>query len=271
VTTATGPASPPPRPEPPAAPTVPVAPPPSAARPGPGIAVLRIVGTAVALLVVAGTTLSVVSQFFHQERVETAVYPQPVTEVAVRAGTGDVRVTTGAPGSAVVVRRVLQWSFGTADSVESVTGGRLDVAPRCSHQLGFGDCSVSYEITTPPGVALLLESDTGDVSVAGSTGDLTLASDTGDVAVRDARAGTANVSTSTGDVDVRFAAAPQNVRVTSSTGSVVVQVPADRTSYDARTSSSTGSQTVTVPISSTADRHIDVRTSTGDVEVRTAS
>jgi len=233
--------------------------------------VLRVVGTLVALLVVAAGTLGVVSRFFRQERVETAVYTQPLTEVAVRATTGDVRVTAGAPGSGVVVRRLLQWSFGTAESVETVSGGRLDVAAQCSRELGFGDCSVDYEITAPPGVALRLETHTGDVRVTGSTADLTLESDTGDVTVRGARSGTANVTTSTGEIDLGFAAAPRAVRASSSTGDVVVEVPADGTSYDVRTSTSTGDQSVTAPVSSGSARHVDVRTSTGDVEVRTAS
>ncbi|HYJ76319.1 MAG TPA: hypothetical protein VEV65_12010, partial [Kineosporiaceae bacterium] len=92
MSTSTGPSSPPPLPpEPGVAPTVPVAsPPPPSPRPGSGIAVLRVVGTVVAILVVAAGTLGVVSRFFHQERVQTAVYPQPVREIAVRATTGDV-------------------------------------------------------------------------------------------------------------------------------------------------------------------------------------
>jgi hypothetical protein len=77
-----------------------------------------VVGSVVAALVVAGTTISVVSRFFHQHRVETAVYTQTLTGMSIRTTTGDVRVAVGDPGSAVVVRRVLDWSFGTAGSTE---------------------------------------------------------------------------------------------------------------------------------------------------------
>ena len=269
MNTVAGPSSP--SPVPPGPPHVPAerAQPPAGAAPvGPWIVVLRVVGTAVAVLLVAGTSLEVISRFFHQERTETAVYTQPLTAVAIRTTTGDIRVTTGAPGSPVVVRRVLQWSFGSAASVESVTGGRLDVAAHCAGGLGFANCSVDYEVTAPPGLALRLDSDTGDVDVAGSTADLAVSLDTGSVTVRNARSGRTDLSTSTGDIDIRFAAAPQDVRASSSTGSVLVQVPSDGTSYDVRTSTSTGDQNVAVPTSSTATRHIDARTSTGDIEVR---
>ncbi|MGZ4603077.1 MAG: DUF4097 family beta strand repeat-containing protein [Kineosporiaceae bacterium] len=225
-------------------------------------------GTVVAALPVAGTSLGVVSQFFHQERIETAVYTQPVTTMAIRTTSGDIRVTAGAPGSPVVIRRVLQWSFGRAGSAESITDGRLDVAARCSGGLGLGDCSVDYEVTAPPGLALRLDSHSGDVDVAGTAGDLAVSVHTGSITVLGARSGRAELSTSTGDIDVRFAVAPHDVRAPSSTGSVVVQVPSDGTSYDVRAATSTGDQSVRVPTNPTASRHIDARTSTGDIEVR---
>jgi hypothetical protein len=277
VTTATGSSSPPLPPEPPvvgaagppaAAPAV--DPPPPQPPPGPGVAALRVVGVLVALLVVAGTTVNVVSRFFHQERIETAVYTQPISALSVTTTTGDVSISVGATGSPVVVRRVLQWSFGTASSVESVTDGRLDVTARCSIGFGLGSCDVGYEITVPPGLALQLSSHTGDVDTAGPIGDLTVSNHTGDVEVRGAAAARADVSTSTGNVNLSFVTAPRDVLVRASTGDVGIVVPSDGTSYDVRTAASTGDESVTVPNSPGADRRIDVGTSTGDIDVRSA-
>ena len=238
---------------------------------GPGLLVLRVVGTLVAVLVVAGGTLGVVSRFFHQQRVETAVYTRPLTAMSIGTTTGDVRVAVGAPGSPVVVRRVLGWSFGDARSAESVTDGRLDVAAQCSGGWGFDDCSVDYDVTVPPGLALALTSHTGDIDVTGAVADLRVDDDTGDVTLRAITSASVDVSTSTGDVDLNFAAAPRSVRATSSTGDVVVQVPPGGTPYDVHVTTSTGDQSISVPVATGADRTIDVRTSTGDVEVRQVS
>lgn len=267
-----GPPSPPPSllPEPPA---------PGATRPTPSpapaadarILGLRVVGSLVALLVVALGTVEVVSRFFHQERVETAVYGQPLTGVSIATTTGDIRVAVGAPGSQVVVRRVLGWSFGSAGSAETVTGGRLDIAARCSGGFVLDDCSVDYDVTIPPDLALTLSSHTGDIDVVGPTADLRVDDHTGDVTLRGITAATADVSTSTGNIDLGFADAPRSVRVSASTGDVVVQVPPGSTAYDVRVETSTGDQAVSVPVATTSDRHIDVRTSTGNVDVRQAS
>jgi DUF4097 and DUF4098 domain-containing protein YvlB len=230
-----------------------------------------VVGSVVAALVVAGTTISVVSRFFHQHRVETAVYTQTLSGMSIRTTTGDVRVAVGDPGSAVVVRRVLDWSFGTAGSTETVTDGQLDIAARCSIGMGVGACSVDYEVTVPPNLAVRLDSDTGDVDVTGPVGNVTASTDTGDVRIHGARSARVDASASTGDVEVDFAAPPRDVAAHSSTGDVVVVLPADGTSYDVRTSTSTGDATVTVPTSPAAGRRIDASTSTGDMVVRAAS
>jgi Putative adhesin len=267
-------AAPTPSPPPPPEPFLPAPPLPSRPqppRPGSGITLLRVVGSIVAALVVAGTTVSVVSRFFHQHRVETAVYSQTLTGMSIRTTTGDVRVAVGEPGSPVVVRRVLDWSFGTAGSAETVTDGRLDIAARCSIRLGVGSCSVDYEVTVPPNLAVRLDSDTGDVGATGPVGDVAASTDTGDVRIQGATSARIDASASTGDVQVELASPPRDVAAHSSTGDVLVVLPADGTSYDVRTSTPTGDATVTVPTAPGADRRIDASTSTGDVVVRAAS
>lgn len=270
MTTATGPSFPPPLPPEPPAPPAPAAPPPVPPA-GSGITALRVVGTIVVLLVVAGATLDVITHLFHQHREESVSYAQPVNALSVRTSQGDVRVSVGATGSPVVVRRILEWSFGTAGSAESITNGTLDVAARCSGGLGIGDCTVGYDITVPPGLAVTVHTSTGDVDATGPVGDLKVASSTGDVTLRGATSTRAEVDTSTGDVDVSFAAPARTVLVRTSTGDVTVVVPADGTGYDVQTASSTGDRTVDVPTSSTAGRLIDVRTSTGDIDVHAGS
>jgi hypothetical protein len=244
-------------------------PPPATPPPAPAITLLRVVGSVVAALVVAGTTVSVVSRFFHQHRVETAVYTQPLNAMSIRTTTGDLRVAVGAPGSPVVVRRVLDWSFGAAGSTETVSDGRLDIAAHCSIRLGVGSCDVDYEVTVPPNLAVRLDSNTGDVDVTGAVGDVTAISKTGDVRIQGARSQLIEAATSTGDVSVELLSAPVDVEATTTTGEVRLILPADGTSYDVVGTST--SDIVTVPTSPDADRRVNASSSTGDVVVLAAS
>jgi hypothetical protein len=226
-----------------------------------------------ALLLVAvlavGASLTLVSRAFRQTRVESAVYPQPVSRVVVDTSTGSIEVRRGDAGSTVTVQRTLEWSFGSAASQEAVSGDVLTVRARCQKPVGFGSCSVSYVISVPATTAVSLTSSTGSLQVRDLAGDIEARASTGSVTLTGLRSSTVTAETSTGAVLVRFAAPPTSVSARASTGSVEVILPEDGTKYDVRASTSTGDQSVTVPVDSSSPRHVAASTSTGSVEVRT--
>ena len=248
-----------------AASTAPSQPPPA----GPGVLTLRVLGTGLAVLLVAGATLGVVAGFFRQSRTETQVYAG-VTALSVSASTGSVTIQAGTPGGPVTVTRHLSWSFGTATSAETLRTGRLDVRADCGGNLGLGLCTVSYDVVVPPDLPLTIETHTGTVEVVGVTGDVSATTHTGSVELRDLRSRRVQASTSTGSVAVAFATAPDDVRADTSTGSVEVVVPAGPTTYAVAASTSTGSTDVAVPVDPASGHRISAHTSTGSVEVRTA-
>ncbi len=236
---------------------------------GPGVVALRVLGTGLVVLMVAGATFSAVAGFFRQSRTETQVY-QGVRAVSVSATTGSVTVRAGSPGDPVILTRHLSWSFQQPESVETVAGGRLDVRAECTTSLGVGLCSVGYDLVVPPDVALTLESHTGTVEVDGVTGNLTATTSTGSVELRGIGSRRVEAHTSTGSVEVTFAAVPDDVLADASTGSVEVVVPVGATTYAVTASTSTGSSEVTVPVDSSSTHRISAHTSTGSVEVRQA-
>ena len=250
--------------------TAPTTQPPGRPPAGPGVVALRVLGAGLAVLLIAGATFGVVAQFFRQSRTATRVYPG-VTAVSVSATTGAVTVRTGSPGGQVTVTRHLTWSFLAPTSVETVTGGRLDVRADCDSAVGLGLCSVGYDLVVPPDLPLTLETHTGTIEVDGVTGDLTASTSTGSVELRRIGSSRVEAHTSTGSVEVGFTAAPDDVRADTSTGSVEVVVPADGLAYAVSASTSTGSTEVRVPSDPASSHRISAHTSTGSVEVRTTS
>jgi Putative adhesin len=226
----------------------------------------------IVLVVAVGVVVALVSRAVRQTRVESAVYRQPVSRVVLDTATGSIDVRPGATGSPVTVQRTLQWSFGSASSEEQVSGDVLSVHGRCGQQmLDLWPCSVSYVVTVPPTTALTVSTSTGSVQVADVAGEVQARTSTGSVDIRGVRSASVSAQTSTGSVSLRFAAAPSSVTARASTGSVEVVVPGDGTSYDVQASTSTGHESVSVPVDSSSSRHISASTSTGSVEVRTAS
>jgi len=250
-----------------AVPPQPAPPPPPGGRApaGPGIVALRVLGgLVVATLVIFGTG-TVVAGFFRQTRTETHEYAGPVSAVTVEATTGSITVHPGAAGSAVRVTSRLTWSFGTATSVERVTGGRLDVEARCGNTL-VGLCQVGYDISVPPDMPLVLGTHTGTIDAVGLTGDVTATTHTGSVELHDLRSQRVEATTSTGSVEISFVTAPQTVTAETSTGSVDLALPGGQ-SYDVTASTSTGSNDVSVPTDPASGRHVRAHTSTGSVDV----
>jgi hypothetical protein len=76
-------------------------------------------------------------------------------------------------------------------------------------------------------------------------------------------------STSDGSVHLSFLSPPTAVRVSSSDGSVLVDVPHDGTAYRVDVNTSDGSRTVDVPTDPSSYRHVAVSTQDGSVRIGT--
>lgn len=150
-----------------------------------------------------------------------------MSEVGVRAGSGDVRVRD-VPGPVTV----------------NVSSGRAEL-------VGLGQSAV-------------VEASSGDVSLTDVKGDLTVLSRSGEVNAVGI-GGKTSVESSSGDVRVDMAA-PQSVKVTASSGTIRVTVPRGQL-YKADVRTSSGERRIGVDTSPQSQYVLDLDASSGDIEV----
>jgi hypothetical protein len=214
-----------------------------------------------------------------------------VTEIAMQGGSGDVTVRTVA-GTETTIKRVVQHSSDPGPSYR-MDGTVLRIDTSCGP-----DCTVSYDIQAPAGVAVtggLTSGDvrltgvksanvtltSGDIVVSGTTAGVTAVSRSGDMTVTGAKgpvtlqagsgdvravdlAGPVNARTNSGDVDVMLTA-PASVTAQASSGDVRVTVPAG--AYRVRTDTGSGDASVGIADDPSATNVLDVRTRSGDVTI----
>jgi DUF4097 and DUF4098 domain-containing protein YvlB len=215
-----------------------------------------------------------------------------ITEIKVNGGNGDVAVSVGSVAE-TTIKRIVRGNANPGPSYQR-DGGTLVLSTSCGH-----DCSVSYEITAPPNVAVTgdlrsgdvrltgvgstdLYVTSGDVTVQGATGPVQLRGTSGDIRVENSKS-TVTAQTTSGNVEAINAGGAVDLRVTSgdiratlttvakvkaqtTSGDINVEVPEG--SYNVTSSTGSGDQTVAGitndPSSATT---IDVRTRSGDANV----
>ncbi|WP_405105409.1 DUF4097 domain-containing protein [Micromonospora sp. NBC_01405] len=245
-------------------------------------------GAAAALILVAGCdTLSMRQLDF--DTTETAT----VARVVVRQGSGDVTVRGTGPTGEVRVKRVLRYHGAQPDTRHEVHGDELVLDTDCGRR-----CSVSYDVTVPPGTTVRGEGGSGDINLSkvgavelrlgsgnmyidGAAGPVRAETGSGNVEVDDVpgaailRAGSGNITgrglsgqvdaeTGSGDVDVELSA-PASARAHADSGNVDLVVPAGR--YRVRSSVGSGDTDLGVPDDPAAPLLIDVAAGSGNVTV----
>jgi DUF4097 and DUF4098 domain-containing protein YvlB len=217
-----------------------------------------------------------------------------VTEIAMQGGSGDVTVHTAAV-TETTIKRVVQHHSDPGPSYR-MEGTVLRIDTSCGP-----DCTVSYDIQAPAGVAVtggLTSGDvrltgiksadvtvtSGDIVVSGATGGVKAASRSGDMTVTGAKgpvtvqagsgdvravdlAGPVDARTNSGDVDVRLTARA-SVTAEASSGDVRVTVPAG--AYQVRTDTGSGDASVGIANDPSATNVLDVRTRSGDATISKA-
>jgi hypothetical protein len=203
------------------------------------------VGSAAALVLVAGCgPLSMRRLDF--DTTESAA----VSRVVVRPGSGDVTVRGTGPTDQVRIKRVLRYHGDQPDARHEVIGDELVLETECGAR-----CSVSYEVTVPPGTAVRGEGGSGTIDLA-VVGEVDLRLGSGDVLVKRA-AGAVRVETGSGSVEVDDVRGPATLRASS--GDISGRALAGQVDAEA------GSGSVTVELSTpvSARAHAD----SGDVEL----
>lgn len=173
-----------------------------------------------------------------------------IARITVRPGSGDVMVRATGPATGVRVKRVLRYQGDQPDTTYEITGDELVLDTECGPR-----CSVSYEVTAPPGVRVQGETGSGDVELAriGSV-DFTLGS--GNIRITEA-AGPVRAETGSGNIEVLNVTGPVDVRASSG------DVTGTRLGGDVSAETGSGNITLTLSRPASARAHAG----SGDVEL----
>lgn len=266
--------------------TPPLPPPPPgglrARRPPRRSALWLVVGSVVAIGLLAVSTFQVVDLLAHEEREGTWTVTEPITTLVVdQSGDGSVHVI-GAPVDAVTVRARISDGLRPTARAHRVVGDRLEVTASCPNFGGVW-CSVDYEIEVPHGTLVQVRNDdgtrvenisgdvdvrsSGSIDVAGLSGSVQLSTDNGSVRATGMRSPVVDVESDNGSVWITSEVPPKSVIATSDNGSVEVLVPRTDHRYAVDVDTDNGSSTNEVVTDPMADRRLTARTSNGSVRV----
>jgi hypothetical protein len=211
--------------------------------------------------VVAGAGTAVALSGGHRvEQRETITHA--VTALTVDGTGGDVTVRSGATtGTVEVVRRgPAPRNDGVVPGAATWEGGStLVLRPDCS-----GGCDVDYQVTVPDGVAVTVQTGSGDVELKGSLGPVSLQTGSGDIDA-DVSSDTVTLRTGSGDADLRLREAPDQVTATSGSGDIDIRVPKGEI-YQVTPQTGSGDVDLNVQ-QGPSDHAIQVRTGSGDISV----
>lgn len=267
----------------------------------PGRWVALAIGVPVALVLILGNGLSLVSNIgtasYHVDR----AIPLDHGRLVASTGGGDVTVRQGAASSGQAqLTGTVQYSLIRPDVTVNATG----IAVHC--RLFTGNCGLNATFGVPPGTALDLDSGGGNMQVTGIQSTVTLTSSGGDVTLSGSGSaatvdsgggnlsvsrlgGTLDFTTSGGDVDgsvltspkvtmdtgggnvtLTFTHPPAHLTITSSGGDVTVVLPHGATQYALNVDPSGGNYTPSssVPTSQLAvNNTITVDSGGGNVSI----
>ncbi|MFF2149328.1 DUF4097 family beta strand repeat-containing protein [Kitasatospora sp. NPDC058190] len=202
----------------------------------------RITGvlTVVFVVVMGGAqTLALVAR---QSRTEQQTYVASVHKLQLATSSASVRIKPGVEGR-VVVRKNLDWTVSEPRVRADVVGDTMTVGVQCRRSLPFYNCGASIELEVPAGTevsgsvtsgAVEVSDLSGGVQLDGTSGSIILRRLSGPVRARttsgmtqgtDLSSDRAEVSSTSGAVDLTFLSAPQDVKVSTGSGSVTMLMP----------------------------------------------
>jgi Putative adhesin len=192
---------------------------------------------AASALVVVGLAVALLLWGVASEEQRTVRYQVrgALNGMTVDAADADVTVVRGGGAAALAVQRVDRFAFGhEARTSRSIAGGVLRVRSRCP-RTALHSCRVRYVLTVPDNLPVDIRTTTGDVRFAGYRGSARVTTGSGNIDVGDYCGNSLQARAVTGDIVAAASCAPPQLALRTTTGSVVVRVPAGRYAVDAQT------------------------------------
>jgi hypothetical protein len=235
----------------------------------------------VVLLVLVPGGLALAGLALGHRKITTHTVAEPVREIVVKSGSGDVDLIPA--GARVQVRETRHYIFEQPTLEQDLTNGVLTLEPHCGGW--YFNCSTDLRVTVPAGIEVTVEADSGDVHADGidvrniharsDSGDVHLAlggrqalawahTGSGDVHVETANTRAVDAQTDSGDVNIAAQRAPRRVVARTDSGDVNVDVPAGEYAVDTATDS--GDENIDgISRNDRAPRSIKAQTDSGDV------
>jgi hypothetical protein len=196
-------------------------------------------------------------------RTESSLVSSAVTGLVVQGSVGTVGIT-GGDRKTVSITAHLVYRGAAAVLTHRVTGGVLDVGYRCPAR--SRDCGVSFDVTVPRDLGVMVRWDVGQIRLDGLAGPITARTDVGRIQASGLSGPRIRLSTGTATVSAGFTAPPQEAVVTSGVGAVTIHVPAGA-EYQVDASTQVGSVRVAVPRAAGSGHVIEATMGAGSVTV----
>ncbi len=164
----------------------------------------RILASLLAIAALVWGTFNLVNLVAHGETRFTRTFSSAaIASVEVSTDRGSVRVIASDRDD-VSLSAYVSNGLGGTDHTARVRGHRLIVDASCAVPVAYW-CTASYTLRVPRGVAVVLWSGSGDVSVSGPTGLAHLSSQHGDIAASLRRGVDVSANTQHGSIHLDFA------------------------------------------------------------------
>jgi hypothetical protein len=251
----------------------------------PGRLIALMIGVPIALALIIGGALSLVSDIGTASFQVNRTIPLDHGRLVARANGSNLTVRQGgASGGAAQLTGTVQYSLVRPDF--TVNDG-IGFSLHC--RFLFGNCGLNAVLDVPPGTALDLASGGGNVRVSGIQSAVTVTTGGGNLDIGAIR-GNLDLNTSGGDVNgqlllsreatlrtgggnvtLTFSTVPANVAVSSSGGDITIVLPHGATRYAITANTAGGSYHAPVPSNDTAADKISVDSGGGNVSITEAS
>lgn len=186
-----------------------------------------------------------------------------VGALRLESGAGD-SVITETGGNVVRVTEILRWSGDDKPKPRhSVDGDELSVSYQCP--AAWSNCSVDYKIEIPKGLAVHIQSGSGDVTLRSLTGSLDVRAGSGDVDASGLAGKTLSVQVGSGNIALKSTIAPDRTELDTGSGDIELTVPDGAYAVTSRIGS--GDLAVHVRKDAASPHKISIRAGSGNVTV----
>jgi hypothetical protein len=208
---------------------------------------------------------------FHlQRRSAVITYPAAKIDTLVLSvpGGGDIHVRNGSASTVRLVQRTSTLAGVQIHAKRALASGTLTIRDSCAGRgfLGRAVCSADYDVTVPRGVALILSTVAGDVSIDDVAQPVRAKTVAGDIDASGCLP-SVDVHSVAGDISVDTRCAPRTLFADTNVGDVDLVVPAGR--YALTTDTHSGDvHVVGVVTAPGSPRIVRASTTGGDIDIQ---